>query len=59
MTDEMPGIPTRSFTRYSVESSRDEIRREHQVRWLEWVALTGACVVIAAIAYLLVSGGLV
>jgi hypothetical protein len=58
MTDEMPGMPTPSFTRYSVESSRDEIGRERRVRSLEWVALASACVVIVVVAYLLVSGGL-
>lgn len=48
----------RSFTRYSVQSSRQEIRRERLVRAVAWGLIAGACVVIVVFAYLLLAGGL-
>ena len=56
---ESPQTPAPVFTRYSVESSRDEERRERRSHTLWWALIAGACVVIVAMAYLLVSGGLV
>jgi hypothetical protein len=44
------------ITRYSVETSRDEMRRERRVRTIEWAALAAACVVIVVMVALLVSG---
>ncbi len=51
-------MPRRSFTRYSVEASRHETRRERIVRVVEWLLIGAACVVIVVFAYLLLAGGL-
>ena len=49
---------TPSFTRYSVERSRQEIQAERRTRCLEWALVAAACVVIVVFAYLLLTGSL-
>jgi hypothetical protein len=53
----MSSMQTPDFTRYSVASSKDEIKRERWALTLGWLLVAGACVVIAVFAYLLLSGG--
>jgi hypothetical protein len=49
---------TPSFTRYSVQRSRQEIQKEHRTRCFEWALVAAACVVIVVFAYLILAGGL-
>ena len=49
---------TPSFTRYSVQRSRQEIKKERRTRCFEWVLVAAACVVIIVFAYLLLTGSL-
>ncbi len=42
-------------TEYSVERSRDEIRRERRSRYLLWALIAAACAVIVVFAILLLT----
>lgn len=63
MTDKMaesPQMPTPGFTLYSVESARDEQRRQQsRSHSLWWALIAVAIVIIAAMIYLLVAEGLI
>jgi hypothetical protein len=53
----MTGMQSPDFTRYLVESGRNEMRKSLLGRVLAWVLITLACAVIVVFAYLIVSGG--
>jgi hypothetical protein len=54
----MTGMQSPDYTRYSVGSGKDEVRRQLWGRVLLWMLIAAACVVIVVFAYLIVSGGL-
>jgi hypothetical protein len=54
----MTGMQSPGYTRYSVGSGKDEVRRQRSAHVLLWALIAAACVVIVVFAYLIVSGGL-
>ena len=54
----MTGMQPPGYTRYSVGSGKDEVRRQRSGRVLARALIAAACAVIVVFAYLIVSGGL-
>jgi hypothetical protein len=53
----MTGMQSPGYTRYSVGSGRDEVRRARMGRAVLWVLIAVACAVIVFFAYLIATGG--
>ena len=54
----MTGMQPPGYTRYSVGSGKDEVRRQRLGRVLLWMLIGAACAVIVVFAYLILSGGM-